>query len=80
MNDAARVRTPMLVQSGANDPRNGADELDAYVAAIRAGGGQVTYRRYENEGHVVHDLADIVDFNRAKAAFLEQHFGMLHWR
>ena len=76
MNDAARVRTPMLVQSGANDPRNGADELDAYVAAIRAGGGTVAYRRYENEGHVMRDMADIVDFYRAKAAFLEAHFGM----
>ena len=76
MNDAARVRTPMLVQSGANDPRNGADELDAYVAAIRAGGGTVSYRRYENEGHVMRDMADIVDFYRAKAAFLEQHFAM----
>lgn len=76
MNDAARVRTPMLLQSGANDPRNGADELDAYVRAIRTGGGTVSYRRYENEGHVLRDLADIVDFNRAKAAFLEKHFGM----
>ena len=76
MNDAAHVRTPMLLQSGANDPRNGADELDAYVRAIRAGGGTVSYRRYENEGHVLRDLADIVDFNRAKAAFLEQQFAL----
>lgn len=76
MNDAARVRTPMLIQSGANDPRNGADELDAYVTAIRAGGGQVQYRRYADEGHVMHGLANIVDFNRAKAAFLEEQFGM----
>ena len=73
MNDAARVRTPMLVQAGANDPRNGADELDAYVRAIRAGGGAVSYRRYENEGHVLRDLADIADSTRPKAAFLPQH-------
>lgn len=74
MNDAARVRTPMIVQTGANDPRNGADELDAYVLAIRRGGGTVRYMRYENEGHGMTDLANIIHFNRAKAAFLEEHF------
>lgn len=74
MNDAARVRTPMIIQSGANDPRNGADELDAYVLAIRRGGGTVRYMRYENEGHVMRELANIVDFNRAKAAFLVEQF------
>ena len=74
MNDAAKVRTPLLLQTGANDPRNGADELDAYVLAIRKGGGTVRYRRYENEGHIMRTLADIIDFNREKADFLEQAF------
>ncbi|MBB5717022.1 S9 family peptidase [Sphingomonas aerophila] len=74
MKDAARVRTPMLIQSGANDPRNGAEELDAYVAAIRKAGGKVQYRRYENEGHVMRDLVDIADMERAKARFLEEQF------
>ena len=74
MNDAAKVRTPLLLQTGANDPRNGADELDAYVTAIRKGGGQVKYMRYENEGHGMTDLANIIDYNRAKAAFLEDRF------
>ena len=74
MNDAARVRTPLIVQTGANDPRNGADELDAYVTAIRKGGGTVKYMRYENEGHAMTDMANIIDFNRAKAAFLEENF------
>lgn len=74
MNDAARVRTPMIVQTGANDPRNGADELDAYVLAIRRGGGTVRYLRYDGEGHQMTTLANIIDFNRAKAAFLEEQF------
>jgi dipeptidyl aminopeptidase/acylaminoacyl peptidase len=76
MTDAAKVRTPMIVETGANDPRDGAAELDAYVAAIRKGGGQVTYMRYENEGHSLRDTADIVDFNRAKVAFLKDHLGL----
>ena len=75
MNNAAKIRTPLLVQVGANDPRNGAGEQDAFVTAIREAGGTVTYMRYEGEGHVMSDLPNIIDFYRAKAAFLLEHFG-----
>ena len=44
------------------------------MLAIRKGGGTVRYFRYENEGHGMTDLANIIDFNRAKAMFLEEHF------
>jgi dipeptidyl aminopeptidase/acylaminoacyl peptidase len=72
MRNAAKIQVPLLLQSGANDPRNGVGEHDEFVAAIRAAGGHVQYRRYENEGHVMKQLANIIDFNRAKAAFLRE--------
>jgi dipeptidyl aminopeptidase/acylaminoacyl peptidase len=75
MNNAAKITTPLLVQVGDNDPRNGAGEQDAFVTAIREAGGTVTYMRYEGEGHILSDLPDIIDFYRAKAAFLLEHFG-----
>lgn len=73
MKDAARIKTPFLVQIGANDPRNGPEEQDAYVTAIRAGGGKVTYRRYPDEGHGIATLSNIIDWNGTKAAFLVEH-------
>ncbi|RYG11060.1 MAG: hypothetical protein EON96_15780 [Caulobacteraceae bacterium] len=75
MNNAARIRAPLLVQVGANDPRNGAEEQDQFVQAIRDAGGTVAYRRYEGEGHIMTDLPNIIDFYRAKAAFLLEQFG-----
>ena len=75
INNAARIRTPLLVQVGANDPRNGAEEQDQFVQAIRDAGGTVQYRRYEGEGHVMTDLPNIIDYYRAKAAFLLEQFG-----
>lgn len=74
MNNAARIRAPLLVQVGANDPRNGAEEQDQFVQAIRDAGGVVTYRRYEGEGHQLTDLPNIIDWYRAKANFLTAAF------
>ncbi|HEX8387721.1 MAG TPA: alpha/beta fold hydrolase [Sphingomonas sp.] len=72
-NWVAKIRRPFLVQVGANDPRNGPGEQDDYVTAIRAAGGQVTYRRYPDEGHGIANLPNILDWNRTKAAFLVEH-------
>ena len=72
LRNAAGIKTPLLLQSGANDPRNGVGEHDEFVAAIRAAGGTVQYMRYDGEGHVMKQLANIIDFNRAKAAFLRE--------
>jgi dipeptidyl aminopeptidase/acylaminoacyl peptidase len=45
------IRVPMLVVTGANDPRVPASEADQIVAAIRANGGSAWHLLGQDEGH-----------------------------
>jgi protease II len=45
------IRLPMLVVTGANDPRVPASEADQIVAAIRANGGKAWHLLGQDEGH-----------------------------
>jgi dipeptidyl aminopeptidase/acylaminoacyl peptidase len=45
------IRLPMLVVTGANDPRVPASEADQIVAAIRANGGSAWHLLGQDEGH-----------------------------
>lgn len=76
INNVAKIRTPLLVMHGANDPRDPVTESDRLVEGIRAYGGQVTYLRFPDEGHGISKLANRVYAYRAIAAFLEEKFGM----
>jgi dipeptidyl aminopeptidase/acylaminoacyl peptidase len=51
LTDAARIRTPLLVAQGKNDPRVPVTESEQMVSAVRAGGGPVWYVLGKNEGH-----------------------------
>jgi dipeptidyl aminopeptidase/acylaminoacyl peptidase len=46
-----KVRCPMLVVQGSNDPRVPKDESDQVVARLRARGVPVEYLVFEDEGH-----------------------------
>lgn len=48
---AERIRTPLLVVQGKNDPRVPISEAEQIVAAVRRGGGPVWYVVGLNEGH-----------------------------
>lgn len=48
---ADRVRCPLLVLHGVNDPRIRKRESDDFVARVRELGGRVEYHVFENEGH-----------------------------
>ncbi|MCX8157900.1 MAG: prolyl oligopeptidase family serine peptidase [Verrucomicrobiae bacterium] len=50
-NHAARIRKPLLVVQGLNDPRVPASESEQMVAAIRQAGGTVWYLLAKDEGH-----------------------------
>jgi dipeptidyl aminopeptidase/acylaminoacyl peptidase len=68
-----RITTPLLVIHGANDPRVPISEAEQVVEAIRGRGGDVTYLRYEDEGHGLVRLANRIDAYPQVAAFLERH-------
>jgi dipeptidyl aminopeptidase/acylaminoacyl peptidase len=49
--NVAKIKKPMLVMQGANDPRVPKSESDQVVAGIRANGVDAWYVVYADEGH-----------------------------
>lgn len=73
INNAHKIKVPLLVQHGANDPRDPVTESDRLVTKIREAGGSVTYMRFPDEGHGIAKQANRVAFYRTMADFLERH-------
>ncbi len=71
-----KVRDPLMVIHGANDPRDPVSESDQFVGAVRAQGGAVEYLRFPDEGHGVRKLDNRVIAYRRVARFLERHLGL----
>jgi dipeptidyl aminopeptidase/acylaminoacyl peptidase len=72
---AERIRTPLAVFQGANDPRVKIHESDQMVAAIRRRGGTVLYVVYPDEGHGFRREPNRMDFLGRTEAFLSEHLG-----
>lgn len=72
IHQVARVKAPLMVLHGANDPRDPATESDTFVEGIRQNGGEVEYLRFPDEGHGIRKLANRVAAFRRVAAFLER--------
>ena len=51
LNNAEKIRTPMFIVQGANDPRVPASEAEQMVAKIRGSGTPVWYLVAKDEGH-----------------------------
>ena len=75
--NAERIRTPLFIAQGANDPRVNKDESDQMVAALRSRGVDVEYMVKENEGHGFHNDENKFEFYERMEAFLSQHLGIL---
>jgi len=72
INNAANIKVPLLVEHGANDPRDPVTESDRLVTKIREAGGTVTYMRFPDEGHSLAKQANRVAYYRTMVAFLEE--------
>lgn len=70
---AGRIRRPMLVIQGANDPRVLKVESDELVAAIRASNVPVEYVVFPDEGHGFLRKQNRIDASEAYLRFLNQH-------
>ncbi|MGQ9910015.1 MAG: prolyl oligopeptidase family serine peptidase [Candidatus Flexifilum sp.] len=68
-----RIRTPLLVIQGANDPRVVKAESDQMVERIRARGGAVQYYVDPQEGHGATRRENAVKWMELSAEFLVEH-------
>jgi dipeptidyl aminopeptidase/acylaminoacyl peptidase len=70
---ASRIRRPMLVVQGANDPRVLQAESDEIVAAARANGVPVEYVLFPDEGHGFLRKQNRITASEAYLKFLNEH-------
>ncbi len=70
-----KIKAPLLVAQGQNDPRVNKNESDQMVAALKSRGIEVPYMVKENEGHGFHNEENRFDFYRAMESFLGKHLG-----
>ena len=70
-----KIKAPLLIAQGANDPRVNKNESDQMVAALKARGIDVPYLVKDNEGHGFHNEENRFDFYRAMESFLGKYLG-----
>ncbi|QDQ00049.1 S9 family peptidase [Lysinibacillus fusiformis] len=68
-----KIKTPLFVAQGANDPRVNQAESDQIVKALRARGVDVEYMLKENEGHGFQNEENRIEFYNAMVKFLDSH-------
>lgn len=72
---ADRIKIPLLIAQGANDPRVKQAESEQIVAALEAKGKDVEYLLYPDEGHGFSRPENRMAFYAAAEAFLAKHLG-----
>ncbi len=72
---ADKIKRPLLIGQGANDPRVKQAESEQIVDAIIKNGGNVTYVVYPDEGHGFARPENRIDFNARAEAFLATNLG-----
>jgi dipeptidyl aminopeptidase/acylaminoacyl peptidase len=72
---ADKIRAPLFVAQGANDPRVKKAESDQIVEALRKRNIDVEYMIKDNEGHGFANEENRFDFYRAMETFLSRHLG-----
>ena len=70
---ADRIKAPLFIAQGKNDPRVVKAHSDAMVEAMRKRGVTVQYMVKDNEGHGFHNEENRIDFYRAMDQFLAEH-------
>ncbi|WP_408056941.1 S9 family peptidase [Tamlana sp. 2_MG-2023] len=68
-----KIKKPLFVVQGANDPRVNIDESDQIVEALRAKGFDVPYMVKYDEGHGFHKEENRLDLYKAMLGFYAKH-------
>jgi len=70
-----KIKAPLFIAQGANDPRVPKAESDQMVEALKKRGIDVPYMVKDNEGHGFRNEENRFDFYRAMEKFLAKHLG-----
>lgn len=68
-----KIKKPLFVVQGANDPRVNINESDQIVKALRAKGFEVPYLVKYNEGHGFHKEENSIEFYKAMLGFFKKN-------
>ncbi|MGA2961032.1 MAG: S9 family peptidase [Candidatus Korobacteraceae bacterium] len=68
-----RIKAPMLLLAGENDPRCPSSEAKQVADAIRKRGGSVQLKIYANEGHGFSRLENQIDAYKRASDFIKSH-------
>jgi dipeptidyl aminopeptidase/acylaminoacyl peptidase len=71
--NADKIKTPLFIAQGANDPRVNKAESDQMVEALKAHGVVVEYMVKDNEGHGFYNQENRFDFYRSMEKFLTEN-------
>jgi dipeptidyl aminopeptidase/acylaminoacyl peptidase len=69
----ARIRVPLFVAHGANDPRVPIGEAEQLVRGVRANGSSAWYLRFADEGHGFRRKANVDHFRAVAMLFWQRH-------
>jgi len=71
--NAAKIKAPLLVGQGKNDPRVPVHEAEEIVASVRRAGNQVWYVLATDEGHGFERKPNRDYFQNATSLFLQSY-------
>jgi len=70
-----KIKVPLFIAQGANDPRVKKSESDQIVNALKSQGIEVPYMVKDDEGHGFYNEENQFDFYREMEKFLMKHIG-----
>lgn len=73
LSKVARIKTPLMVIQGKNDPRVPYTEAEQIVKALRERGAPVEYKLFEDEGHGVNKLSNRLIVYPQMVDFLDRY-------
>ena len=68
-----KIKVPLFIAQGANDPRVKKSESDQIVEALKSKGVDVPYMVKDNEGHGFYNEENQFDFYRSMGEFLDKY-------